>query len=95
MEQKHPGSPILICSDVAVTDINLNIMHPSLWKESNTHPEFLNKYKSAPIPFVTGCTMLINNYTKYEIEWDKINKATMHDAYITLCTLKLVLWNLL
>ena len=88
MEQKHPGSPILICSDVAVTDINLNIMHPSLWKESNTHPEFLNKYKSAPIPFVTGCTMLINNYTKYEIEWDKINKATMHDAYITLCTLK-------
>lgn len=89
LEQKHTASkPLLVFSDAMVTDANLNIISPSLWKLSGAHPEFLTTFdEAAATPFVTGCTMLFNRAARNSILWPA-HKATMHDAWITLCILK-------
>lgn len=89
METECNGAPVLVCCDAMVADDDMNVVSPSLWQYSGTHPEFLTDFDAAAAtPFVTGCTMLINRKAKEVVEWDKINFATMHDAFITLCVLK-------
>lgn len=89
LEKEHKGKPLLVHSDTFVTDANLTVTHPSLWKLSGAHPEFLSTFdEAAATPFVTGCTMLFNHKAKQSIVWEKIHLATMHDAYITLCILR-------
>lgn len=81
--------PVLVYSDVMVTDSSLNVISESLWKQSGLRPEFLNTFdECAATPFATGCTMLINRRAKDSVLWDKTDKATMHDAFIALCVLK-------
>lgn len=88
-KREKEGRPTLICSDAYVTDENLNIVSSSLWKQAGTHPEYLDTFdKAGASPFVTGCTMLINKAAKESVLWKYKEKATMHDAYITLCVLK-------
>lgn len=83
------SKPVLVCCDACVTDEKLKVVSPSLWERSGAHPEFLTNFnESAATPFVTGCTMLLNNAAKESVLWDVIEKATMHDAFITLCVFK-------
>ena len=87
--EKHADSAVLVCCDVCVVDERLQEMSPSLWKQAGTHPEFLNTFAAgAATPFVTGCTMLINRQARETVLWKQAGKATMHDAFITLCVLK-------
>lgn len=83
------GRPVLVCCDACVTDEAMNVMSPSLWQQAGAHPEFLTNFdEAAATPFVTGCTMLINSEAKNSVLWDKTCKATMHDAFITLCVFR-------
>lgn len=85
----HRDVPVIVCCDACVTDQHLNVLSHSLWKQAGTHPEFLLSFdESAATPFVTGCTMLLNMRAKECILWSKRKYATMHDAFITLCVLK-------
>lgn len=80
--------PILVFSDTIVADANLKIICQSQWELSGNHPEFLTTFnESCATPFVTGCTMLFNRAGRNSIIWPA-DKATMHDAWITLCILK-------
>lgn len=89
VEAAHAGVPVLVCCDACVTDESLQVTSPSLWQQAGTHPEFLTTFdESAATPFVTGCTMVVNQEAKRRLLWDKIAYATMHDAFITLCVLK-------
>lgn len=89
IENANHNKPILVCCDAYVADSNLRIISDSLWKQAGTHPDFLTTFNtSAASPFVTGCTMVINQEAKNAIIWKHKNKATMHDAFITLCVLK-------
>lgn len=89
IEKSTISKPVLVCCDACVTDEKLKVVSPSLWKRSGAHPEFLTNFnESAATPFVTGCTMLLNNAAKESVLWDVIEKATMHDAFITLCVFK-------
>lgn len=88
LERMNPESPIMVFSDVFVADEKLNIINRSLWKMSGAHIDFLATFEECgATPFVTGCTMLINRKAKETII-HPTDKATMHDAWITLCTLK-------
>ena len=88
-ENEDTDRPVLVCCDACVTDASLNVLSPSLWERSGAHPEFLTNFdESAATPFVTGCTMLINRKAKDSVLWQQTDKATMHDAFITLCVFK-------
>lgn len=89
IEKSTISKPVLVCCDACVTDEKLKVISPSLWERSGAHPEFLTNFnESAATPFVTGCTMLLNKAAKESVLWDVIEKATMHDAFITLCVFK-------
>lgn len=89
IEKSTISKPVLVCCDACVTDEKLKVVSMSLWERSGAHPEFLTNFnESAATPFVTGCTMLLNNAAKESVLWDVIEKATMHDAFITLCVFK-------
>lgn len=89
IEKSTISKPVLVCCDACVTDEKLKVISPSLWERSGAHPEFLTNFnESAATPFVTGCTMLLNNAAKESVLWNVIEKATMHDAFITLCVFK-------
>lgn len=89
IEKSTISKPVLVCCDACVTDEKLKVVSPSLWERSGAYPEFLANFnESAATPFVTGCTMLLNKAAKESVLWNVTEKATMHDAFITLCVFK-------
>lgn len=80
--------PIIVYNDLHVTDDHLNILYNSFWQEICVHPEFLTTFDEVAgcIP-VTGCAMLFNQKAKDAVILPA-PLATMHDAWITCCTLK-------
>ena len=89
IEKSTISKPVLVCCDACVTDEKLKVVSTSLWERSGAYPEFLTNFnESAATPFVTGCTMLLNKAAKESVLWNVTEKATMHDAFITLCVFK-------
>ena len=89
LEKDFPGKPVLVFSDLYVVDINLNITESSMWEKNNICPELLTNFiEGGAFEFVTGCTMLFNKEARNTINFERIEMATMHDAWITLCVLK-------
>lgn len=87
-EAKNPNTPIIVYSDLYVTDTTLNIIHNSFLTYSGIHPQFINTFaEGAATGFVTGCAMCLNQKAK-EVTRYPFDKAQMHDAWITLCVLK-------
>ena len=58
--------PIGIFTDLTIVDSELNIIHPSLWKAGNRHPEYVRDlYLQWSNRHATyGCTMMINKFAK-------------------------------
>lgn len=89
LEKENGDRAMLVFSDLYVVDNELNINEKSLWKKNCIRPELLTNFEEGGgFEFVTGCTMLFNNATKKIVNFEKVDKATMHDAWITLCVLK-------
>ena len=88
MESQHPGKPLLVYSDLYVTDPAMHIIGESFWKASDIHPSLLTRFNelAATTP-VTGSTMLFNHHAK-EVTDFPATHATMHDAWITACVLR-------
>lgn len=88
MESHHPSLPIIVYTDLHVTDPNLNIIYESFWQEICLHPEFITTFdEMAASTAVTGCAMLFNQKAKDAIVFPATH-AIMHDAWITACTLR-------
>lgn len=86
LEYNNPNIPILVCSDLCVVDAKLNVISRSLWNFSKVYPSILNrnfKYL-ATCNFVTGCTVMINNYVKNIVLPPPEGDIPMHDFYIAL-----------
>lgn len=82
------GIPIIVYTDLYVTDAALNITCNSFWQEICLHPEFITTFdEMAASTAVTGCAMLFNQQVK-DIVVFPATHATMHDAWITACTLR-------
>jgi glycosyltransferase involved in cell wall biosynthesis len=88
LEETNTDKPIIIHTDLFVVDSKLNIINDSFMHYTGIHTEFLNTFNECgAASFITGCTMLMNKKAKECIIYPA-NKATMHDAWITLCTIK-------
>lgn len=86
--EQDPQRPVIVYSDLMVVDANLRKIADSFMDYSGYHPEFLTTFDELGAScLVTGCTMLLNNAARRAIH-HPTTPAVMHDAWITLCTLK-------
>ena len=57
--------PIVVYSNLIVTDSDLNIISPSLWEIAGIYPEFVNSFgEMAANTLMSGCTMIFNHSVK-------------------------------
>lgn len=89
IEKKYgENTPVLVFSDLIVTDKNLNVISESLFKMQKTEPKIAKKlnylvYKNC----VTGCTMLFNRKA-LNVSLPTSCNAIMHDWWVALNVLK-------
>ena len=84
VEKLNPGKPALVCSDLIVTDKDLQIIHSSFWKRSRIDPSNVkNIYRLAINNAVVGCTVMMNKAAK-SIALPIPEQAVMHDWWIAL-----------
>jgi glycosyltransferase involved in cell wall biosynthesis len=83
-EQVYPDRPILIHTDLKVTDSELNIIADSLWSYQKLFPEAgddLNRIMAQNV--VTGCTVMINKKAK-TVSIPVPHEAVMYDWWLAL-----------
>lgn len=82
------GKPIVVYSDLIVTDSELNTISPSLWKIAGIYPQLIHSFNDmAANTIISGCTMLFNAEAK-RVSCHYTNNVTMHDAWIACCVMK-------
>ena len=85
-EAANPGKPIVVHTDLYVTDEKLKVINESFMRFAGIHPEFLTTFDECVIPFVTGCTMMFNSAAR-GVTTLPTTSAVMHDSWITLSTM--------
>lgn len=84
IEASNPNKPVLLCTDLAVTDNNLNLINRSLWKFTKVDPNNIyHLYKLSINNPVVGCTVTINKKAKEKI-LPIHDCAIMHDWWSAL-----------
>ncbi|MBR4364567.1 MAG: glycosyltransferase family 2 protein [Prevotella sp.] len=87
-DEKGKNKPIVIYSDLIVTDSQLNTISPSLWKIAGIYPQLIHSFNDmAANTVISGCTMLFNTETK-KVSCHYTSNVTMHDAWIACCVMK-------
>lgn len=87
-EQKYPYSPIIIHTDLAITNKNLKIIHNSLWNYNNLDPAKINTYNKIGVcNTVAGATMLFNKYVR-NITFPVSSHTPFFDHWMSLQTRK-------
>ena len=83
VEKEKPGKPVLIHTDLKLTDANLNVTSDSFWMYRNLKVDISkDKHYISFGNIVTGCTMIINNAAK-NIAFP-YNGKMLHDYWIAL-----------
>lgn len=64
-KKKYAGLPVIIHSDLAITNANLNIIHNSWWDTNNLDPSKITSYNEFGVcNTIAGATMLFNKEVK-------------------------------
>lgn len=83
VEKKYPDKPILIHSDIYVTDPKLNIVSQSFWKKLGLNPKVKSTLYYLTSNNVTGCSIVLNKELK-DLILPIPKEASMHDWWISL-----------
>lgn len=85
VEEKHPGKPVLVYSDLEVVNESLNLIAPSYMKYQGIKHEASNPLRVLLAQnFVTGCTILVNRQL-LEMALPIPDEAVIHDWWLALC----------
>ena len=88
IEKQHPNTAVAIHTDLVVTDSDLNIISPSMWRASHMNPDKIHSYDYLGVhSFVGGATMLFN-YLARQICLPVNEHVYMHDLWVGLCVIK-------
>lgn len=88
LEEETGKKPIVVYSDLMVTDAQLHTISPSLWLIAGIYPDFVKTFdEMAANTLMSGCTMIFNHSVK-QIMPPYTDKITMHDAWIACCVAK-------
>ncbi|MDD5327114.1 MAG: glycosyltransferase family 2 protein [Phycisphaerae bacterium] len=83
-EQVYPDKPILVHTDLKVTDSELNTIADSMWTYQKLFPEAGNDLNSVMAQnVVTGCTMMINRKAR-AVSIPVPEEAIMYDWWLAL-----------
>jgi hypothetical protein len=83
-ERIYPDKPILVHTDLRITDSQLNTIAESMWRYQKLYPEIgddLNKIMAQNV--VTGCTVMINKRAKV-VSIPIPKEAVLYDWWIAL-----------
>ncbi|MCJ8208571.1 glycosyltransferase family 2 protein [Mucilaginibacter sp. RS28] len=83
-EIRSGNLPILLHSDLIVSDVNLNIVSKSLWENNKSSPSIIARKYLKLVNYVTGCTILINSKVK-DIAFLDFTNEIMHDHWLAMC----------
>ena len=83
LEIKYPGKPILVHTDLKVTDGKLNIISDSMWEYQKLDPRRKSVNYLLIQNNVTGCTVMINKKLK-EIALAFPDEAIIHDWWLAI-----------
>ena len=83
VERSHPGTPILIHTDLCVCDDKLNIIYPSFWQYQNLKVDVSKKKEFIGFGnIVTGCTVIVNKKVR-EVAYP-FDESYIHDYWLAL-----------
>ena len=82
-EEQETHKPLLIHSDLEVTDENLNIIYKSFWDTEKLKPHYSNKLNYLLLQnYIVGCSTLFNKELLNILKISGIpNEARMHDHW--------------
>ena len=83
---QRAGEPIVVHTDLSIVDTQEQIIHESFFAFANIHPERFHSFSDYVQNVVTGSTMLFNQAAKEASLSKPYDRATMHDAWVMLCT---------
>ncbi|MEQ3029850.1 glycosyltransferase family 2 protein [Alistipes indistinctus] len=84
MQQCDLKQPTIIHTDLAITDENLHVTHPSYWSFTKKPAKYSASYHyHCAYNNVTGCTMLINRQAR-DLAVHIPENSPMHDKWIAL-----------
>lgn len=87
-EIKNKNVPIIVHTDLSISDKNLNILSDSYWENTNTDPEKFKTYNKLGIcSVVAGATMLFNQKVK-ELTFPVAKNAPFFDHWMALRVVK-------
>lgn len=85
--KKHPSDiPVLVHTDLAVSDENLNVIAPSMNGMMGFDAENITLEKLLVYNCVTGCTLMMNK-ALCDIAKNMPDEAVIHDWWIALCAM--------
>ena len=76
-------TPLLVHTDLTVTDKNLNVICPSYWRYQNIDPERTTLSQLLMQNVITGCTIIINKALR-DIAIPVPQEVIMHDWWLAL-----------
>jgi glycosyltransferase involved in cell wall biosynthesis len=82
-EQRSVKNPILVHTDLIVTDSNLNVISNSLWENDKINPLKITRKYLRLVNYVTGCTMMFNRNAR-NLSVTSTNNMLMHDFWISM-----------
>ena len=86
--EEGKNKPIVVYSDLIVTDSELNTISPSLWKIAGIYPQLIHSFDDmAANTVISGCTTLFNAEAK-SVSCHYTDNVTMHDAWLACCVMK-------
>ena len=87
-ESQQPKRPVVVCTDLFITDEQLAVTEKSMFAYLSVHPEYIRNFNdSGASAVVTGCTMLFNQKAK-ESCLDYQPAVVMHDCWLCHCALR-------
>lgn len=88
LETKYKDLPIVIHTDMVVTDSKLKVISPSMWAAGKINPDKIKSYNYLGIHgYVGGATMMFNRKAK-DVSLPINYNVFMHDLWIGLCVIK-------
>lgn len=86
LENKIPGKPALVGTDLRVVDENLNTLHESFWNANGVLIDLRQRFAYQHLGgMFAGCTQIFNRAAK-RAAFPMHPDAIMHDAWLTLVT---------
>ena len=88
IEKEQGNKPIIVHTDLTITDERLNILAESYWEKNNVNPEKYKTYNKIGIcSMVAGATMIFNQKVK-DLTFPVLEGAPFFDHWMALQTVK-------